>query len=190
MEKTDVIPEWLTIDRAIILVAAFASTFSAIYAGRVFYLVRELRSEARRARLPKLVLAVSTASGASGWHLAQLTRLETAASAKYRIVSLKVIRPRKAVICPIQEIASKAGAWSGIAPLAALSSRQQEVRSWKWSPFDDTGQTSLSFFVGAKKSQSSRLSLCLTMEETSSRRTKSRITVVSNPLDWNAVKSR
>lgn len=180
------IPEWISIDRAIILIAVFASTFSAIYAGRAFYLVRELRAEARRARLPKLVLAASKASGASGWHLAQLTRMDPAASSRYRIVSLKVTRPRKAVICPIQEIMSKAGVWSGIAPLAALSSRQQEVRSWKWSPINESGQTSLLFFVGAKKNQSRRLSLCVTMEEMSPRRTRSRITLISNQLDCTA----
>ena len=188
--KTNVTPEWLTIDRAIILAAALASAVSAIYAGRAFHLARETRFETRRAGLPKLVLAVSTASTANGWHLAQLTRLEPAANAKYRIVALAVTRPRRTLICPIAEVASKADVWSGIAPLAELSSRQQQVKSWQWSPINDTGQTSLLFFVGARKNPSSRLCLRVTIEERSARQSRSRITVISNPIDWSAVKSR
>jgi hypothetical protein len=184
------ISEWLTIDRAVILASALASAISAIYAARAFYLVRETRLESRRSGLPKLVLAVSTASATSGWHLAQLTRVESAARAKYQIVALEVAEPRKTVICPVQEISSQTGVLSGIAPLAVLSSRRQEVRSWKWSPVNDTGQTALLFFVGARKNKSSRLSLRVTIEERSARQNKSRITVISNPLDWSAVKSR
>jgi hypothetical protein len=181
--------DWLTVDRAIALGAIAVSGLAAAFAALGYYLARATRLEARRARWLKLLLAVGETPRRDGFHLAQLTLLEPIKQAKYWIIELEVIRPRGAIICPIQDDTFKPRDYSGLVPLTVQSSRRHEVRSWRWLSLDETrpDQSTMLFFVRSQKTASSRLSLRLTIEEISPSRERTIVAINSNPIAWRPI---
>jgi hypothetical protein len=185
-------PDWLTVDRAIAIIAGVGSPFAAAFAFLGYRLsVRERRLR-ETSKLPQILLSVSPHSGDNGWHLASIQRRLD------QRLDYELIEPKATwgfELAPGMKNPNRLGTYWVVNTVAQAQKVVPVTDDW-WLP----GELSVSHFsFGIRRSSIFRsrkyrsVSLRLIVEERSPARRRIAMPIRSNATDWQtkaASKSR